>query len=248
MNRPISIVIPAYNEATRLPRTLERISSYAESGIATFAEIVVVDDGSRDATAAVARSAQTSLPVRCVSYQENGGKGYAIRRGVLEAKGELVLISDADLSTPIEEVEKLIDALEHADVAIGSRAVDRSLIRERQPWYRERMGRTFNWLLRRITGVPFKDTQCGFKLLPTREAKEIFALAIIDGFAWDVELIVLAARWNLRVAEVPVLWFNSAQSRVSLVGDPIRMLLDVTRMRLRLGAYRESRSAADAAT
>ena len=241
MSRSISIVIPAYNEATRLPRTLEAISDYASAGRADIAEIVVVDDGSRDPTAAVARDARASVPVRCVSYRPNSGKGYAIRRGVLEARGDLILISDADLSTPIEEVEKLLEALETADVAIGSRAVDRSPVRVSPPWHRDRMGRTFNWMIRRITGIPFHDTQCGFKLLPTAPAREMFSVAIVDGFAWDVELIVLAGRWDLAVTEVPVLWFNSPQSRVSLVGDPIRMLRDVVRLRLRLGRFRDVR-------
>lgn len=240
MSRSISIVIPAYNESMRLPRTLEKISAYASNGNANIAEILVVDDGSRDATAAVAREARCPVPVRCVSYSENAGKGYAIRRGVLEARGDLVLVCDADLSTPIEEVETLLAALDHAEVAIGSRAVDRSLVRVSQPWYRDRMGRIFNALIRRITGIPFRDTQCGFKLLPAKEAREMFAAAIVDGFAWDVEIILLAGRWNLRVAEVPVQWFNSPQSRVSLVGDPARMLRDVVRMRLRLGKFRDA--------
>ncbi len=238
MSRAISIVIPAYNEALRLPKTLETIGAYAETGTVDITEVIVVDDGSRDPTAEVSRKGQAGLEVRCVSYRENAGKGYAIRRGVIEAKGDLVLISDADLSTPIEEVEKLLAALDEADVAIGSRAVDRSLIRVSQPWYRDRMGRVFNWLLRSITGVPFSDTQCGFKLLPAAEAREIFAVAIVDGFAWDVELLLLAGRWNLKIAEVPVLWFNSPQSRVSIIGDPLKMLRDVIRLRLRLGAFR----------
>lgn len=241
MSRPISIVIPAYNEAMRLPRTLETISDYAASGRATILEVIVVDDGSRDTTAEVAWRTRGSVPVRCVSYRVNSGKGYAVRRGVLEAKGELVLISDADLSTPIEEVENLLAALDEADIAIGSRAIDRSLVKVAQPWHRDRMGRIFNWLIRGITGVPFHDTQCGFKLLPAVEARELFALAIIDGFAWDVELIVLASRWDLKIREVPVQWFNSSQSRVSLVGDPIRMLRDVVRLRLRLGRFRVGR-------
>jgi dolichyl-phosphate beta-glucosyltransferase len=239
--RSISIVIPAYNEARRLPRTLEKIAHYAASGRAPVGEILVVDDGSRDGTADVVRQTALPTPARCISYRSNAGKGYAIRRGVLEARCDLVLISDADLSTPIEEVEKLLAALESADVAIGSRAVDRSLVRVSQPWHRDRMGRSFNWLIRRITGIPFQDTQCGFKLLPTPAAREMFAAAIIDGFAWDVELILLAGRWDLRVVEVPVLWFNSPQSRVSLVGDPIRMLRDVVRARLRLGRFRDAR-------
>ena len=241
MSRAITIVIPAFNEAQRLPRTLETISDYAASGRASIAEVIVVDDGSRDATAEHARRASLSVPSRCISYGANAGKGYAIRRGVLEASGDLLLVSDADLSTPIEEVEKLLAALEGAEVAIGSRAVDRSLVRVSQPWHRDRMGRAFNWMLRRITGIPFRDTQCGFKLFPMPEAREMFALAIIDGFAWDVEIILLADRRDLRVAEVPVLWFNSPQSRVSIVGDPLKMLRDVVHARLRLGRFRNAR-------
>ena len=141
MSRTISIVIPAYNEALRLPKTLESIGAFAESGRVDIREVIVVDDGSRDPTAEVSRKGRAGLEVRCVSYRENAGKGYAIRRGVIEVKGDLVLISDADLSTPIEEVEKLLDAIDDADVAIGSRAIDRSLVRVSQPWYRDRMGR-----------------------------------------------------------------------------------------------------------
>jgi len=239
MSRSISIVIPAYNEAQRLPKTLEAIADYAGEGRVVIDEIIVVDDGSRDPTAELARNARSSIPVRCVSYSRNAGKGYAIRRGVLEARGDLILITDADLSTPIEEVEKLLEALDEADVVIGSRAIDRSLVRVSQPWHRDRMGRTFNWIIRRVTGIPFRDTQCGFKLLPSGVAREMFSVAIVDGFAWDVELIVLAGRWELRVKEIPVLWFNSPQSRVSLVGDPVRMLRDVVRLRLRLGKFRD---------
>jgi glycosyltransferase involved in cell wall biosynthesis len=241
MTRRISVVIPAYNEALRLPGTLDRISRYAEEGNVAIAEIVVVDDGSRDRTSVVARTTKCSVPVRCVTYHPNSGKGYAVRRGAIEAAGDLVLISDADMSTPIEEVEKLLAALDDADVAIGSRAIDRSLVQISQPWVRDRMGRVFNWLIRRITGMPFHDTQCGFKLLRAADARELFAVAIVDGFAWDVELLLLAGRWDLTVTEVPVRWFNSPQSRVSIFGDPLKMLRDVVRLRLRLGRFRGAR-------
>jgi len=237
----ISVVIPAYNESDRLPETLRKIAEYAPRCPRPIVEVIVVDDGSRDDTAEVASQAQVPLQVRTISDSRNAGKGYAIRRGVIEAKGELVLISDADLSTPISEVEKLLVALESHDVAIGSRAVDRTLVKRRQAWLRERVGRVGNHILRAITGMPFLDTQCGFKLLRANRAREIFRVAVVDRFAWDVELLLLAGLQGCTVAEVPVLWFNAEGSRVNVLRDPPKVLWDIARLRLRYGRFRDVR-------
>jgi dolichyl-phosphate beta-glucosyltransferase len=203
-------------------------------------ELVLVDDGSRDGTAALIRRFESELPnVRGVSYFPNGGKGYAIRRGVLEASaGMAVLVTDADLSTPIEDLPILIRALETHDVAIGSRALATSDVGVRQRWYRQLMGKTFNRVMRAITGVPFIDTQCGFKLFSARSAKLVFAEAAVDRFAYDVEALVIASRLGFSVAEVPVRWNNDTDSKVRILRDSFRMLLDVIRIRLRLGPYR----------
>lgn len=222
----------------RLPSTLGRILDYARANQGCIEEIIVVDDGSRDDTSGVARRfATTGIPIRVIHYSENAGKGYAIRRGVLAAEAPLILLTDADLSTPIEELEKLRGALAGHDIVIGSRAIDESLVKKPQAWHRQQMGRIFNRLVRRITRIPFRDTQCGFKLLERDAARRIFQMAIIDRFAFDVEMIVLASKFGLRIAEVPVLWFNSPDSRVHMIRDSTRMLKDVIRVRRVHGAY-----------
>lgn len=238
MPETISIVIPAYNEENRLPATLRALTAYAGAH-PEIAEVVVVDDGSRDNTAAVVRAyAHTDPRVRLVGYSANGGKGYAIRRGVIETRGDLVLISDADLSTPIDELETLRSALADHEIVIGSRALDESLVTVRQSWYRQTMGKTFNRIMRAITGVPFLDTQCGFKLLTRDAARTVFTESTVDRFAYDVEMLILASRHGFRVAEVPVRWVNSPDSRVSIVRDASRMLFDLLAVRGRLGRYR----------
>lgn len=233
--RTVSIVIPAYNEAGRLPATLEKLRRYADEH-REVQQIIVVDDGSRDATATVVRDwAGRDARIQLVSYAPNAGKGYAIRRGILEVQGDLVLISDADLSTPIEEIAKLTEALNEHDVAIGSRGVDETTVKQRQRWYRQKMGKAFNRIMRGVTGLPYVDTQCGFKLMPRSVAREIFGQAIVDRFAFDVEMLMLAHQRGYTVAEVPVLWFNSSDSRVHIVRDSMRMLRDVLALRWRLG-------------
>ena len=213
---------------------METLKQRAERG--DIAEIIVVDDGSSDETAAVVREFSANDPrIRLVSYWPNAGKGYAIRRGALETAGERILITDADLSTPIEELERLALALEHHDIAIGSRGIEQSLVRKRQRWHRQTMGKVFNVLMRGITGLPYADTQCGFKLLRRAAARAIFAEAVVDRFAYDVEILMLANRHGFSVAEVPVLWFNSEDSRVNLIRDSTRMLYDVLAIRRRLG-------------
>jgi glycosyltransferase involved in cell wall biosynthesis len=214
LRRSISIIVPAYNEEKRLPSSLEAIESYLSRTHWDFAEVVVVDDGSRDRTAQVARDGGA----RVVANPGNRGKGYTVRHGILEAKGEWALVTDADLSSPIEELDNLwrAAAREKAQVAIGSRAMDRSLIGVHQPLFRESVGRFFNLAMRLITGLPFRDTQCGFKLFETRAAREIFARQRLDGFGFDVEVLYIARSLGFAAVEVPVKWNDVAGTKVSL--------------------------------
>jgi dolichyl-phosphate beta-glucosyltransferase len=214
LRRSISIIIPAYNEEKRLPATLAAVREYLDRSAWDFAEIVVVDDGSRDHTAGVARAAG----VRVLQNPGNRGKGYSVRHGVLESKGEWALLTDADLSAPIEELEKLWSAVqrEQAQVAIGSRAVDRSLVGVHQNILREWIGRIFNLVMRAVTGLPFRDTQCGFKLFQAAAARRIFSLQKLDGFGFDVEVLFIARRLKYRCLEVAVRWDNVEGTKVSL--------------------------------
>jgi dolichyl-phosphate beta-glucosyltransferase len=232
----LSVVIPAYNESGRLPATLDRILAYAACCPLTLAEIIVVDDGSGDGTAAVVETGVSSgrYPpmIRLVSNPGNRGKGYAVRHGMASAKGDWILSTDADLSAPIEEVEKLLAAArrENAVVAIGSRALDRSLIRTRQPLLREYSGRLFNVVMRLSTGLPFRDTQCGFKLFRSDAARQIFPRQIEDGFSFDVEDLVIARTRGLRAVETPVVWSNVEGTKVSLM-QGIKSFVDLLRIR-----------------
>ncbi|MBZ5581115.1 MAG: glycosyltransferase family 2 protein [Acidobacteriia bacterium] len=214
MRRSISIVIPAFNEEKRLPATLKKVREYLSASGWDFAEIVVVDDGSRDRTAEAARAGGARL----LQNPGNRGKGYTVRHGMLEARGDWALFTDADLSAPIEELDKLWRAAEqeHAQAVIGSRALDRSLIGVHQPAFREFVGRTFNLVMRMITGLPFHDTQCGFKLFETGAAKEVFSRQRLDGFGFDVEILYIACHLGCRVLEVPVRWNDVAGTTVSL--------------------------------
>lgn len=237
----LSIIIPAFNEEPRLELSLRKLAGFASrQRDPVVREIIVVDDGSRDATAIVANRMRRECDlIRPIPYLRNAGKGYAIRRGVIEADAELILITDADLSTPMEELEKLLAAVRAgADVAIGSRGAQPETVKLPQGRLRRSMGLTFNRMVKLITGLPFHDTQCGFKLFRREAAKELFRDAVIDRFAWDVEVLLLASRKNLRVVEVPVAWFNSADSRVHVVRDSAAMLRDVARITARVGRWR----------
>ena len=228
----LSIVIPAFNEEERLPASLGAISAYlAARPSAPRVEVLVVDDGSFDATAARAEDAgrRYGLDLRVLRLPRNSGKGSAVRTGCLEARGQSVLVTDADLSTPIYEWEKLAAA--HAPVAIGSRALDESLVKEEQPLYRKAMGKLFNRLVRLVAVPGIRDTQCGFKLFESAAAREIFSRAKVNRFAWDVEALLLARQLGYAIAEVPVLWFNSKDSRVTLFGGA-QAYWDVIRIRL----------------
>jgi len=227
----LSIVIPAYNEAERIGATLERIGAWLdEQGRA--AEIVVVDDGSQDATCDVVREhAARDARLRLAENGSNRGKGYSVAHGVREARGEWVLFSDADLSTPIEELLKLETALGDAPIAIGSRALPDSDLKKRQPFYREMMGRTFNLLVQTLVFPGIQDTQCGIKLFRADVAKQLFEIRTLDGFAFDVEVLFLARREGYSVQEIPVVWINDEASRVDPIRHSLRMFGDIMRIR-----------------
>jgi glycosyltransferase involved in cell wall biosynthesis len=235
----LSIVIPAYNEELRLPTTLERIAAYAER-CDREVEVLVVDDGSTDRTAAVAESFRGKIPaLRVVSNVLNRGKGYSVRHGVRESRGRIVLFTDADLSAPIEEADKLIEALEHFDLAIGSRAVNRSLITVHQSAFREFAGILFNKVVRVSLRLPFVDTQCGFKAFLRERCQILFEQQTIERFGFDPELLYLARHHGLRAVEIPVRWGHSQATKVSMLRDSMQMFLDVFKIRWNslLGRY-----------
>jgi len=213
-------VIPAYNEETRLGPTLEAVAAFLRRKNFAFAEAIVVDDGSRDGTAALVEAFARQHPsFRLLRNPENRGKGYTVRHGMLEARGDWVLYTDADLSAPISEFDKLDDAANKAGarVAIGSRALDRSLVGVHQSAFRELSGRAFNVLMRVVTGLPFRDTQCGFKLFEASAAREIFSRQTLDGFSFDVEDLVIAKARGIKAVEVPVVWNNVEGTKVGML-------------------------------
>ena len=229
----LSIIIPAYNEQERLPLTLSKIHSYCNSQSYNY-EVLVVDDGSTDNTIRVVTDNPLSEAgrLRILKNQRNRGKGYSVKRGVMASKGDYVLFSDADLSTPIGEVEKLFSALnERFDIAIGSRSIKGAQIKEHQPLYREYMGKFFNRLVRIFAFKGIIDTQCGFKLFKGTLARDIAAQMRVDGFAFDVEMLYLARRSGCRIEEVPIIWVNSPQSKVDPLRDSLKMLLDIISIR-----------------
>jgi glycosyltransferase involved in cell wall biosynthesis len=216
----LSIVIPAYNEEGRLPPTLDRILEYLKAEGFSDWELLVVNDGSRDKTADVVRRySGTDERVRLIENPGNRGKGYAVRHGMLEAVKEWALITDADLSAPIEELKRLTDAAraQQAQVAVGSRAVDRSLVTVHQSAFRESSGRFFNVVMRLVTGLPFHDTQCGFKLFSREAAQAIFKRQQIEGFGFDVEALMIARALGFKAIEVGVHWANVEGTKVSLI-------------------------------
>ena len=233
----LSVVIPAFNEAGRLPKTLARLREWLAGSHPRY-EILVVDDGSTDGTAEAAREAGGETLV-LLRHEPNRGKGYAVRRGMLAAKGERRLMTDADLSTPIEELPRLMDELDRgAQVAIGSRAVAGALIEVHQSAFREAMGRVFNRLVQMLLLPGLQDTQCGFKLFTALAAEQAFGASRLDGFSFDVEALYIARRRGLHIEEVPVVWRNDEASRVSLGGGSIAFV-DLVRIRMLAwkGAY-----------
>lgn len=229
----LSIVIPAYNEEFRLPKTLEAIFAWLGSRPSS-AEVIIVDDGSSDRTRELVVGLQEKYPsLRLVSNGKNRGKGYSVRHGMLEACGEITLFSDADLSTPIEEADKLLAAIRDAgyDSAIGSRAVNRSLIEVHQSAVREQAGIFFNRLVRWIAGIEFSDTQCGFKAFRRERSRIIFEQQRVERFGFDPEILFLAKRHGLRVAEVPVRWRHDSATKVNVVADGSQMFVELLGIR-----------------
>ncbi len=227
-----SIVIPAYNEGERLAPTLEKVLAYVrQQGWDT--EVIVVNDGSRDNTAEIVRSfAEKDPMLRLVENPGNRGKGYAVRNGMLNARGEIVLFSDADLSSPIEEMPKLLQALAAgADIAIGSRWLRADLQTTRQSLHRQLFGRIFNGLNRILLGLGFKDTQCGFKAFTRRAAQTILPLQRIERWGFDPEILFLARKFGFRVDEVPVRWGHVGGTRINPLVDGARMFQEMLRIR-----------------
>jgi dolichyl-phosphate beta-glucosyltransferase len=242
----LSIVVPAYNEAARLGTTLRAILDYLND-TGEDAELIVVDDGSRDGTAAVAETAVAecgAVSARVIRYEPNRGKGYAVRMGLLAAGANIALFSDADLSTPITETPRLVDPIRNneCDLTFGSRALDRSLIGTHQPWRREQGGRVFNFIVRAATGLPYWDTQCGFKAFRMDVCRPLIEIAQIERFGFDVEWIYLAHLAGLRLREIPVRWNHDPASKVAVMRDSFRMVDEVRRIRrgVARGVYREA--------
>lgn len=249
-NPDISVVVPAYNEENRLESTLQSILDYLSRRDRRF-EIIVVDDGSTDRTPQVAEACagwpEARGRIRFIREPVNRGKGFGVRSGMLAARGQLALMTDADLSTPIEEYQKLERELEQSacDLAFGSRDIAGSRIEIRQPLMREILGKAFNQFVRLFVGIPYRDTQCGFKLFRMSTCRGIFERQRLDGFAFDVELLFIARKWNLKMREVPITWSHCEGSKVGFVEHAPSIVIDLVRLQLNnaRGAYNRGPSA-----
>lgn len=235
MKPDISIVIPAYNESERLGDPLKTILEFVSTA-GLKVEVIVVDDGSSDDTAKVAERVFQTKPeiqTNVIRYEKNRGKGFAVKTGLLAAKADVALFSDADLSTPIEEMSKLVDPILNGecDVTFGSRALDRSLIGTRQPWRREQGGRVMNFIIRTMSGLPFTDTQCGFKAFNLVKFRPLLDLMKIDRFGFDVEFLFVANFHKLRLKEIAVRWNDVEGSKVSVFRDTRRMINELSQIR-----------------
>ncbi|MCE9644637.1 MAG: glycosyltransferase family 2 protein [Chloroflexi bacterium] len=230
MNTPLlSIIIPAYNEESRLSRTLERIFAFLDSQ-AYSSEVLVIENGSSDRTLELAREFAARNPNLIVIHEEQRGKGNAVRRGMLEAHGEYRFICDADLSMPIEEVNKFFPpVLDHFDLAIGSREAP-GAIRYNEPFYRHWGGRAINLVIRMLILPGLEDTQCGFKCFRAEVAENLFRRQTLTGWSFDIELLYIARRQKLRIVEIPIQWYFGADSKVSAVRDALRMIGDIFRI------------------
>lgn len=243
MTQTLSIIVPVYNEERRVPALLRALEDEADAAAEgaglRIEEVLVVDDGSTDRTAAILEGFR-GLPgrFRVIGLERHRGKGAAVGAGVLAAGGDRLLVVDVDLSTPLEDVVLLAHTLDgDADLAMGSRSVPGSRVLVHQPRHRELMGKAFNVMFRRLTGLPWRDTQCGFKLFRREAGHALFALRRLDGFAYDAELCVNAERLGLRVAEVPIRWTNDTRTHVALLGSSFEMAIDLLRI-----AYRARRT------
>ena len=227
----VSIVVPAFNEAGRIRESILKIGAFIERSPMSF-EVIIVDDGSSDGTGDIVSQSRLD-GLHFLRNAQNHGKGYTVRQGVLAAKGTYVLFTDADLSAPIEELDKLVDVAsrEKADVVIGSRSVDRRTIEKHQPRFRELGGIVFNFMVRLFLGLRLHDTQCGFKLFDRQKSRRIFEKQTTLGFGFDPELLFLAKRYGLEIREVPVRWSHSEGSKVRLLRDSSRMFVDLVRIR-----------------
>jgi dolichyl-phosphate beta-glucosyltransferase len=237
----LSVVIPAYNESARLPETLNKISAHLSTKDWTW-EVIVSDDGSTDGTADLV---ERDFPAcRLLKAPCNRGKGAVVRSGMLAARGDYRLFTDADLSTPIEEIDAMLETMQRGgyDAVIASRAMPESHLEVRQPWWREWSGRLFNMIVRPLSGLRFFDTQCGFKLFEARAAQALFSLQKSDGWAFDVEILMLARSFRFRVREVGVRWINNEASKVQLLTAAPRMLRDVIAFRWRFRRGRMART------
>lgn len=250
----ISVIIPAYNEQERLGTTLHETLRYLKDSHIN-AELIVVDDGSTDDTARIAKhicSKFDDIPCKLITYKQNMGKGFAVKKGLEAASGEIAVFSDADLSTPIKELTKLVGPIKsgRCDVTFGSRALDRSLIGVRQPWRREQSGKIFNLIVRMLTGMPFWDTQCGFKAFRMSKFRPLLGLMTIDRFAFDVEFLFVANFNGLRLKEIPVRWNHCEGTKVSFMRDSQRMFREVNMIRrnARAGLYNNKKPKNDLAT
>jgi glycosyltransferase involved in cell wall biosynthesis len=228
----LSIVVPAYNESSRIENALERILSCVQEREWT-AEVLVVDDGSTDNTASIVQQwMKKHSNLHLIQNPGNRGKGYSVRNGLLQAAGEIVMFTDADLSAPMEEAERLLTAIrDGADVAIGSRWLDRARQTIHQPLYRQFFGRCFNWITRTVMGLPFKDTQCGFKAFKRSAAQVIFRLQTIERWGFDPEILFIARKLGYEIREVPVTWGHDERSRISYLKDGLKMLEEMARIR-----------------
>ena len=246
MKPAVSIIIPAYDEQDRLGESLRKIFKYIESDKSVY-EVIVVDDGSNDDTAAAAETVCTefpAIPTKVIRYEQNRGKGFAVKTGLLYARADIALFTDADLSTPITELSELVEPIRRGeyDLTFGSRALDRSLIGVRQPWRREQSGKVFNRIVRVLTGLPFWDTQCGFKAFNVKKFRPLLDLMQIERFGFDVEFLYVAKLHGLRLKEIPVRWNHDERTKVSVVRDSQRMFNEVRLIRknAKQGIYEKS--------
>ena len=239
----LSVIVPSFNEEARLPHSLDLIAAYLNSANRST-EVLVVDDGSNDRTAEVAASFTERIAnLRVLKNGENRGKGYSVRHGMQEARGEYVLFTDADLSAPIEEADKLLSALQQFDIAIGSRALNRDLIDVHESHFREFAGIIFNRIVRIVLWLPFVDTQCGFKAFRRERCRIIFEQQRIERFGFDPELLYLARHHGLKATEIPVRWSHSPATKINMMRDSIQMFVDVFTIRWNslLGRYRRAK-------